>query len=633
MRKILQFMFAALLVQTASAQSIYKQTFDDGTLGDMTIVDNDGLTPAPNVSQWADAWTVSADGLAISNSWYSPAGQADDWMITPMMSIVEEGTQIIWQARAIDPQYADGYQVLVSTTDAELASFTDVIFETSGETANGELVDRAASLNDYVGQDIYIAFRNNSFDKFLLAVDNIEVVKFQPRDVITQQINTYKFAEVGTAVAIEATIENNGSDVLESVDLNWSDGTNTYTETITGLNLALKETATITATDMFMVTESAQTNISVWTSNPNGDTDLDETNDMATSYVAGVENTPDVKMVVEEGTGAWCGWCPRGWVGLANMLNDHPDDFIGIAVHNGDPMAIAQYDGPLGISAFPGSKINRFPADQDPSYENLQDLYPQVKSLVVPIEVSGDAIFDGATRELTINANTTFYSTFSSADFRIAAVVLESGVTNTSDTYAHANFYSGNTNATLIDPLTNINYFNLPNPIPAADMVYDHVARDILPSFDGAESSIPVDGINGETYTFSTVYTVPQNFDINQMSVALLAIDAETGLILNAYETHAQLMTDVTEVVNQNLANVYPNPASDFTMIDINLEEAKNVTLSVTDIMGRTISTQNLGTIKNQQVKYDVSALENGMYTFTISAENEVAVKRISVLK
>jgi hypothetical protein len=55
---------------------------------------------------------------------------------------------------------------------------------------------------------------------------------------------------------------------------------------------------------------------------------------------------PEKFTVGEEKTGSWCGWCPRGAVALAQM--ETTPNFIGIAVHNADPMTISSYDGGIG---------------------------------------------------------------------------------------------------------------------------------------------------------------------------------------------------------------------------------------------------------------------------------------------
>ena len=53
------------------------------------------------------------------------------------------------------------------------------------------------------------------------------------------------------------------------------------------------------------------------------------------------------RVVGEEATGTWCGWCPRGAVALNWMDHDYEGYWQGIAVHNGDPMSDADYDNGL----------------------------------------------------------------------------------------------------------------------------------------------------------------------------------------------------------------------------------------------------------------------------------------------
>ncbi len=44
--------------------------------------------------------------------------------------------------------------------------------------------------------------------------------------------------------------------------------------------------------------------------------------------------------LMEEYTGTWCGNCPRGMAGMEYMSDSYPDEFIGVAYHTGDEMAI-----------------------------------------------------------------------------------------------------------------------------------------------------------------------------------------------------------------------------------------------------------------------------------------------------
>lgn len=143
----------------------------------------DALTPAAAVAYMNNAWVrredfsgSTSDSVAISTSWYTPAGTADDWMISPAITVLP-GAILRWSAAGMDPSYPDGYQVWVSTTTADPAGCLagTKIFETAAE--NTVWTDRYINLDSagFTSGTIYIGWRNNSLDQFLLKVDDIVV--------------------------------------------------------------------------------------------------------------------------------------------------------------------------------------------------------------------------------------------------------------------------------------------------------------------------------------------------------------------------------------------------------------------------------------------------------------------------
>lgn len=633
MKKILQILIIALVANISYGQTLFSIDFEDGTMGDMTMVDVDGNTPAPQVAEFTEAWNIRAgvnditSTVIVSNSWYNPPAAADDWLITPQLSIADAATAISWDAVAVDPNFADGYEVRVSTTGNDPADFTDVLFSVAAEQSSGALEGRIASLADYVGQDIYIAFRNNSFDKFWLALDNIVVRVIQARDVTLNNFVGARYHVKDAEIPVTVSITNNGGDLLENIDITWSDGTNSYTETFDGLSLATGESTELTSSDAFVATEAISYDLMITASNPNGMADMADGDNSITATVAGVSSIPNRKIVVEEGTGSWCGWCPRGAVGLERMAEKYPDNFLGIAVHNGDPMAIAEYDGPLGISAFPGGKVNRV-IDSDPGEAALDELIPVLRQQVSPLSTSVAAVGNVEDRTVSISTATSFVTQLNEIDFRLAAVIIENGVTGSSSNYAQANFYSGGGQGQMGG------YENLANPVPASQMVYDHVARAILPTFDGAPNSIPTDVVDGDVADFNFTYDVPASFDMENLHVAVLVIDNATGEILNSEETVVELITSTNEIVDESISRIYPNPVAGLAYVDINLKESSEVSLQVLDLMGRTITNQYLGTLSgNNKMTYDVSQMDAGIYLFRVTAGDLVSTKKITVVK
>ena len=92
--------------------------------------------------------------------------------------------------------------------------------------------------------------------------------------------------------------------------------------------------------------------IDVELSEPNGVVDPTPENNTKGSVVSGCSYIPPKHMVAEKQPVPECGWCPRGAVFMDIMTEDFPEDFIGIAVHNSDPMEVTEYDN--GVGAFPG---------------------------------------------------------------------------------------------------------------------------------------------------------------------------------------------------------------------------------------------------------------------------------------
>lgn len=194
----------------AGAQVLFRENFNflaDGTTvrctgaggaGTYTFPESfllrnvDNRTPAANVAYVNDAWEVRedfannvAECAAFSTSWYSPAGAANDWMWTPPVALPAGGSASLrWRAVTYDAAYPDGYEVRVMAAPVEPTGGSGVIGNqiTDSTTVfaigaeNTAWTARSVSLSLYAGQTVRVGFRNNSTDKFLLLIDDIEVI-------------------------------------------------------------------------------------------------------------------------------------------------------------------------------------------------------------------------------------------------------------------------------------------------------------------------------------------------------------------------------------------------------------------------------------------------------------------------
>ena len=239
-------MLCMLFCANVSAQILYSNTFDNGLSG-MKVIDVDGNTPNQNVREFDGTWTALSDtrfdeyrsGAAISGSFYTPSGSSDDWLITPQINI-PVGTVLTWDALSLDDGFRDSYEILVSTTGDNPEDFTEVIFREAREKAT--VNTKSVVLNDYVGESIYIAFRNVSNYKFLLIIDNIFVRIPYERDIFVKSLDiglNYvssqdAFITLAERKKLSARLLNFGSKKINTIQVEYTLNGQKFEESLTG---------------------------------------------------------------------------------------------------------------------------------------------------------------------------------------------------------------------------------------------------------------------------------------------------------------------------------------------------------------------------------------------------------------
>ncbi|MBO4722182.1 MAG: hypothetical protein J5629_04530 [Muribaculaceae bacterium] len=244
--------------------------------------------------------------------------------------------------------------------------------------------------------------------------------------------------------------------------------------------------------------------------------------------------------VVEEFTGTWCGWCPRGFVGMEMAHEIYGDRVVLIAAHSGsgnypDPMQISDYSPILNtVSGFPDSRIDRG-SDLDPNPEYLQNaLNPLLETFPdgkVDITAKWD---DEAMSKININTSSMFAYNEQNANYGIALVLIEDGLHGTSTGWAQYNYFSGQSGYP--------SYMSwwCSQGSPVSGVTYNHVAVAAWNIQNGFNGSVPTSFSAGEALPFNYVADITGKTviqDKTQLTVAALLIDRSTGKIINAAQT------------------------------------------------------------------------------------------------
>ncbi|MFC2111368.1 T9SS type A sorting domain-containing protein [Bacteroidota bacterium] len=82
-----------------------------------------------------------------------------------------------------------------------------------------------------------------------------------------------------------------------------------------------------------------------------------------------------------------------------------------------------------------------------------------------------------------------------------------------------------------------------------------------------------------------------------------------------------------------NVSQNYPNPFNDFTLIDIYLDRSAELSITVYNIMGQKVLSNELGKRSNGKhiIKIDSGNLESGIYFYTVTADNVQVTKKMIV--
>lgn len=428
----------------------------------------------------------------------------------------------------------------------------------------------------------------------------------------------------GLSVNPSATVANAGTDVINSFDLTLDYNGNQYVENITGQNLSAGQTYDVSfSTPVNLVAGANPATVTL--SNINGGADDDTSDDEGCALVDPVVPAPGKVVVGEEGTGTWCQWCPRGTVFMDRYEEEYGQFWIGIAVHNADPMANSAYDAGISsyFSGYPSSVVDRG-SEVDPSAMSTQ-FFERLQEAPTAI-ITNTPNWNPGTRELEVTVTADFQAPANS-NYKLACVLTEDSVTGTSNGYAQSNAYAGGGNGVMGG------FELLPNPVPASQMVYDHVAREILPSFGGDASSFPATVNAGDQYSRTYTFTLPASWNENNIHVIGLLLDP-SGRIDNAGKSSVFSASGLDEM-NPNAAesfNLYPNPATSSTTVEVVIEKASEVKLAVVDMSGKEIESRDYGTMTTtSNIQLNTSSLDAGVYMIHLTIDDVRMVKRLVV--
>lgn len=616
-KQLLALAASALMAAQGSvwAQNVvyYSQDFQvDTKPAELTYYDGDGNELADGLvgtGLECGTWHIirmnagDPNKLMGSASTFTTPGKANDWMVTPQIKIYGTGAKLAWKAMAASNIKRDGYKVYVSTKGYAMEDFeTEPIFSIDAEVG-GTLQSHEVSLDKYAGQTIYIAFVNDSYDKYVLCVDDIVVSGPEATDAQDRasfEVTTPLMTDTGKA-QMSVNVKNLKTPTLDTVKVCYRVNNQVFSQDFTGLNLNQGQTAALTVEQTVDVPLNTTCTYDIWVE-VDGDPALSVRDSIRGTYFVSNRRT-----LIEEGTGTWCGNCPGGALALEYMEKNYPDKVVSIAVHNDDPMEIAAYNDFCQYPAFPMMLVDRkylgLPAELDEDYNysflvpgsGVEYFFQLAQRFIADAELSGTATLTDANKNrLEIKVESRFINDCKSSGYDIALILLEDNVTAPDGSmYPQSNYYAS-TKYTFVGKKDTILNSGGWGELPGTVRIkFDHVARAAYNgSFNGYgnNSQLPATIEGGKVYTSQFTWDIPEG-TVNHMencSVVALMTDA-TGYIVNCYKmpviTDPSAIGRIENTANATITAIYtPNGAQ-----VNNLQKGINI-VKYTDAKGNTFT-------------------------------------------
>ncbi len=498
---------------------------------------------------------------------------------------------------------------------------------------NDQLAGEFGNITNAVSMaDFYPTAQSAPFNS-LYYIDDLDVAHYPADTCLKNNAAVYQLSLAqnnlleGGSTTGKANIKNVGQDPISSLMLKWTINGQEMTRAMDGLNLVNGETIDMDA-PAAVIASKDNADVSVEILSVNGSADEDPTDNKRTVTMNIIVPAEFKKVLVEEATGTWCGWCPRGAVYMDSMSKLYPDYFVGVAVHGGRPSEPMKNDEHLNelrnlgyVDGFP--KIVTMRAGGNDPLE-ITALFTEHIQQAPKTKVSvKKAEFDPDTRSLNVVVTAEFLER-TRGSFRLGAILVEDSVTGNTAAYNQANYYSGGNRGKMGG------YENLPNPVPYSQMVYNHVSRSVFSAVKGVAAKTRKANAGEIIEQEFTLENIPEEWDEGQFKIAAFAT-ISSSKIDNADEAEVKIISAAKDIeATPNIIRVSPNPFTQQTNIVLDIRGTKDIRIALDDINGQTILQRNYGKVSGKSVfPLIYPELSKGVYLLHITIGSEHYTKKL----
>jgi len=345
------------------------------------------------------------------------------------------------------------------------------------------------------------------------------------------------------------------------------------------------------------------------------------------------------KVLIEEGTGAWCGYCVDGALDVDLIRAANPNA-IAVSIHNGDGMTTPEGNTYVSayITGFPKGTVDRALVNGQTAVGLGRNLWASAateRSALTPqVDVTMTHSYNASTKTITINVTAKTLVALT-GDYNLNAYVVEDSVSGTGANYDQHNYYSHEESSPAGG--TSHPYYNQPGVI--VGFKHMQVVRKMLGGTYGTTGVITTNSATNKTYTKTYTYVIPTTQNASRLKLVGMVMKNNTSdpndrQILNSVQAKFMpFALGVSQLPVLDEVSIYPNPATSTISVSGQWTRTADVKLTLTNTLGQTVYTKNMkGTSgANFQEAIEVSHLSAGLYILHLQSEGTEVMQKVSV--
>jgi hypothetical protein len=427
---------------------------------------------------------------------------------------------------------------------------------------------------------------------FFLQAKNISMT--YNNDLLLTSSTTPSYVMLSHApIYVSGRVTNNGSDTITFYTMNYRiNGGQINSSMINTFRMAPTGEYSFTHPIAWQPVDTGIYNVDVWTSNPNGGSDEDTTNDHLLFSIHVLDTFVIRNTCIEMFTGAWCGPCHFVNPQFNNDVLPHLQNYTLVKYHIG-PDVFATWEARNRAGFYNSSFVPDFYFDghRDNDFQTAFSKYQSLPSFI-SIDISSAFYVDTVVH---ISGTITPLVDFDTGTFNYQVVITEK---------ENSLYHYG------------------------SDSVYDNIQIRMSPNEFGNSISELRKGV---PIYFNEVVPIIRSKvqNMGDLKVIVLVQNINDKNVEQSAWRNISFSDDIDEISNAKDILIFPNPVNDWLSVKLNsIHSDRSCKIIIADVSGRQLHFNFEESFFQFQKDIDVSKFAPGIYFIIVKSDDDYLIRK-----